>query len=76
MIADQDEAITVESVAEGLKVYDNPVGVMTNNPPFPYQMFRAEPVSCSFSPSQPENHLRRLPLAGLQPRHGGAWTSG
>jgi choloylglycine hydrolase len=39
MIADQKEAIVVESVKEGLKVYDNPVGVMTNNPPFDKQLF-------------------------------------
>lgn len=40
LIADREEAITVESVKEGLQVYDNPVGVMTNNPPFPQQMFQ------------------------------------
>ena len=34
IIADKEEAVTVESVVEGLKVYDNPVGVLTNNPPF------------------------------------------
>ena len=39
IIADKEEVITVESVAEGLKVYDNPVGVLTNNPPFDVQMF-------------------------------------
>lgn len=39
MIADQKESIVVESVKDGLKVYDNPVGVMTNNPPFDYQLF-------------------------------------
>lgn len=39
MIADKDAVITVESVNEGLKVYDNPVGVMTNNPPFDKQLF-------------------------------------
>lgn len=37
MIADREESIVVESVAEGLKVYDNPYGVMTNPPPFPEQ---------------------------------------
>ena len=36
IIADQSGAITVEAVEEGLKVYDNPVGVLTNNPPFDY----------------------------------------
>lgn len=39
MISDREESITVESVKEGLKVYDNPVGVLTNNPSFDYQMF-------------------------------------
>ncbi len=39
IIADKNECITLESVAEGLKIYENPVGVLTNNPPFNYQMF-------------------------------------
>lgn len=38
IIADRKEAITVEQVREGLKIYDNPVGVLTNNPPFEQQM--------------------------------------
>ena len=37
MLADRERAVVVESVEEGLRVYDNPAGVMTNNPPFPYQ---------------------------------------
>ena len=39
IIADKKEAITVECVKEGLKIYENPVGVLTNNPPFDMQMF-------------------------------------
>ncbi len=39
IIADSEEAITVETVANGIKVYDNPVGVLTNNPPFDEQLF-------------------------------------
>lgn len=39
IIADKDSCITVESVAAGLKVYDNPVGILTNNPPFREQLF-------------------------------------
>lgn len=39
IIADKNEAITVESVSDGLKIYDNPVGVLTNNPTFDVQMF-------------------------------------
>lgn len=33
ILADRDEAITIEAVGEGLNIYDNPVGVLTNNPP-------------------------------------------
>lgn len=40
IVADRNESITVESVKEGLMIYDNPVGVLTNNPPFPEQMRR------------------------------------
>ncbi|MCI8475529.1 MAG: choloylglycine hydrolase family protein [Clostridia bacterium] len=39
IIADKSGAITVESVKEGLKIYPNPVGVLTNNPQFPVQLF-------------------------------------
>ena len=39
IIADRDGAITVESMKDGIRIYDNPVGVMTNNPPFEKQMF-------------------------------------
>ena len=39
LISDSEGSLTVESVKEGLKVYENPVGVLTNNPPFDMQMF-------------------------------------
>ena len=39
LIADREHSIVVESVKEGLKVYDNPVGVLTNNPSFDMQLF-------------------------------------
>lgn len=38
MIADRERSIVVEPLAEGLLVHENPVGVMTNNPPFPRQL--------------------------------------
>ena len=54
IIADRDEAITVESVCGGLKIFDNPVGVLTNNPPFDQQMLALSNYM-SLSPKQPEN---------------------
>ncbi len=39
ILSDREQSITVEATADGLHVYDNLVGVLTNNPPFPYQLF-------------------------------------
>ena len=39
IISDSEESITVEAVRDGIKIYDNPVGVLTNNPPFDKQLF-------------------------------------
>ena len=58
MIADRNETIVVESMADGLHIYDNPVGVMTNNPPFDEQLsgltdylhLTPKEPECSFSP--------------------------
>ena len=40
MISYKEESIVVESVAEGLKIYENPVGVLANNPEFTYHLHR------------------------------------
>lgn len=62
LIADRDEAITAEAMRDGMKVYDNPVGVLTNNPPFPEQMFQLNNYM-HLSAKNPENHFSdRLPL--------------
>ena len=44
----------MESTAEGVQVYDDPAGVLTNNPPFPAQMFRLNDFM-HLSPKQPRN---------------------
>lgn len=38
MAADSRAAITIESTKDGIHVYENPVGVLTNNPPFDYHL--------------------------------------
>ena len=38
LVADKTGCVTVESTKEGLKIYRNPAGVLTNNPPFEEQM--------------------------------------
>lgn len=39
MMSDGKEAIVIEPMADGLRIYVNPVGVLTNNPPFDKQLF-------------------------------------
>lgn len=36
MVSDKKKSIVIESTKEGLKLFDNPFNVLTNNPPFPY----------------------------------------
>lgn len=38
IVSDKKESITVEFMREERKIYNNPVGVLTNNPSFDYQM--------------------------------------
>ena len=62
MIADETGSIVVESMADGLKIHDNPVGVLTNNPSFEMQMFNLNNYM-HLSEKQPENHFaKEVPL--------------
>ena len=54
LIADREEAITVEAMADGIHIYENPVGALTNNPPFPQQLFRLNDYR-HLSRKDPEN---------------------
>ena len=64
IISDKETSIAVESVEEGLKIYDNPAGVLSNSPSFPYHMTRL----CDYmmlTPSAPTNRL--APAFSLRP---------
>ncbi len=62
MIADREETITVESTESGVHVYQNPVGVLTNNPPFEEQLFYLN-NHMALSPREPCNNFSsQLPL--------------
>lgn len=61
LIADRNGAMTLEPTKEGLHIYDNPVGVLTNNPPFEFHLHNLsnymgltrEPAENRFSNSVP-----------------------
>ena len=76
IIAAAGETITVESTTEGLFVYDNPAGVLTNNPPFPVQMFLLNNY-LHVSPEDPENRFApELPLQTYSRGMGGMGLPG
>ena len=58
LIADKNESITLESTNDGISIYPNPVGVLTNNPPFPEQLFNLNNYM-HLSPKPPENHFSK-----------------
>ncbi len=73
IISDRNRSVTVESVADGLKIYDNPIGVLTNAPEFPYHMIRLSDYM-KLSPKPPENKIN--PSIKLKQYSGGMGTLG
>lgn len=62
IIADEKETIVVESVESGIKIYDDPAQVLTNEPSFDRQMFNLNNYM-ALSPKNPENNFSgSLPL--------------
>ena len=56
LLADQTGSVTLEPTKSGLEIIDNPVGVLTNNPPFAYHMINLQNYM-HLSPNQPENKI-------------------
>lgn len=62
IIADKGGAVTVEATKDGIFVYDNSVGVLTNNPTFDMQMFTLNNFM-HLSNKAPQNKFsEKLPL--------------
>lgn len=55
-IADKHGAFVAEPMADGIKVYSDPVGVLTNNPPFPFHRTNLIQYQ-GLSAAQPDNCL-------------------
>ena len=62
-VADATGALVAESTADGLHLYEDKAGVLTNNPPFPFHQTNLANYM-NRSPRQPENQFAPgLPLA-------------
>ena len=58
MISDKTTSLTIESTKDGLNIYENPVGVLTNNPTFNMQLFSLNNYR-NLSNHEPENHFSK-----------------
>ncbi|HIR00371.1 MAG TPA: choloylglycine hydrolase family protein [Candidatus Scybalocola faecavium] len=56
MLADKEQCLVLEAVKDGLKVYENPFGVLTNNPPFDYHRMNMNNY-LNLSAQSPENRF-------------------
>ena len=56
LLADKTGSVVIEQTEDGLKIYDNPVGVLTNSPPFNIQLFRLNDFM-ALSPKSPKNEF-------------------
>ncbi len=60
-ISDKEGSITVEQTREGMKIYDNPFDVLTNNPPFPFHRENLT-LYLGLTPRQPEGEKASVPF--------------
>ena len=58
IIADKNGSIIVEQTKAGLRIYEDPVGVLTNNPPFDQQLFNLNNYM-GLSAKTPENRFSK-----------------
>lgn len=56
IIADKTCAITLEPMTDGLRIMDNSVGILTNNPPFEYHMQRLNDFM-NLTTAEPQNNF-------------------
>jgi len=61
LVADRDQSITVEPMADGLHIHENPAGVLTNEPSFPFQLSRLNDFR-GLSAAPAPNRFPSLPL--------------
>lgn len=62
MVSDKERSIVLEPMTVGLMVYENPVNVLTNNPPFLYHTTNLNNYM-GLTNAAPENHFSKdLPL--------------
>ncbi len=62
MISDEKESLVLECTKEGTLLHPNPLGVLTNNPPFPMQMFNLNNYMCLTNQPPVSTFCKSMPL--------------
>lgn len=72
MIADRERSLVVESTADGLRLHENTVGVLTNSPDFPVQMVNLSQYrrltaeeGQEHLPGAPDSHSKGMGAIGM-----------
>lgn len=76
MISCKEESLVVESMWDGLHVYENPVGVLTNNPPFPIQLWNLNNYMHMSKEAAENRFSGKLPLENYSKGMGGLGLPG
>lgn len=70
IVSDSERSVVAEPLKDGLKLCENPFGVLTNNPPFGFHQHNLQNYA-GLTPLTPVNRFFPKNRAGcLQPRHG------
>lgn len=56
LLADRNKSIVIEPMKDGIKIYDDPFGVLTNNPPFQYHLYHMTDY-LNLTRQEPENRF-------------------
>lgn len=72
IIADRNKCIVLETTRDGMNIYDDPVGVLCNNPPLPYQMHHL----AGYQHLSPQQQVHSFMDCSLKPYSGGLGAVG
>lgn len=59
IVSDKEQSIVIEQTKNGLNIYDNPIGILTNNPTFPYHLENLKNYIL-LSPYDPVNNISKM----------------
>lgn len=75
IIADKEKSIVFEQTIDGIKIHENPIGILTNNPPFDFHMNNLSQYM-ALTATQPSNHISKEEIKPFSQGFGGIGLPG